>query len=104
MVLVHVPFMIFYRTSLTWKNLNTLYTDIISGSSWKDVFSDNQRWVGSYYYKTEKITCSLSIYHINKEGIGTVYAGFSDPDTSLELEGIPIVFTCLITFRSAPSV
>jgi len=73
--------------------LSTLFCAIsfispeVFGSSWKDVFSDNQRWVGSYYYKTEKITCSLSIYHINKEGIGTVYAGFSDPDTSLELEG-----------------
>ncbi|XP_062566048.1 uncharacterized protein LOC134228414 [Saccostrea cucullata] len=65
----------------------------ILGSSWKDVFVDNQRWFGSYMYyyetegHTEKIKCSMSIYHVVKEGLGTVYAGFSDPDTSMELEG-----------------
>lgn len=58
------------------------------GTSWKDVFEDNQRWYGSYYYNEEKFKCSMSIYHVAKEGLGTVYAGFTDPDTSIELEGI----------------
>lgn len=58
------------------------------GTSWKDVFEDNQRWYGSYYYNEEKFKCSMSIYHVVKEGLGTVYAGFTDPDTSIELEGI----------------
>lgn len=57
------------------------------GTSWKDVFEDNQRWYGSYYYNEEKFKCSMSIYHVAKEGLGTVYAGFTDPDTSIELEG-----------------
>lgn len=59
----------------------------VFGSSWKDVFEDNQRWYGSYYYNEEKFKCSMSIYHVAKEGLGTVYAGFTDPDTSIELEG-----------------
>ncbi|XP_048746881.1 pseudouridine-5'-phosphatase-like [Ostrea edulis] len=57
------------------------------GSSWKDVFAENQRWHGYYYYGTQKYKCSMSIYHVEKEGLGTVYAGFTDPDTSIELEG-----------------
>lgn len=58
------------------------------GIFWKDVFEDNQRWYGFYYYNEEKFKCSMSIYYVVKEGLGTVYVGFIDLDISIELEGI----------------